>query len=181
MQAPTTALLVVDVQRGVMADCWNAAAVIDRVAHAVQRARTAGAPVIWVQHGDAELQPGTEPWQWAPTLQPAADELQVHKAHNSAFEGTALADELARRGLRHLVLAGAASNWCIRATAYAALERGFHLTLLSDAHTTAPVQLEDGTRIAAEGIVRELNATLRWLSYPGRRNAVATAEAVDFG
>jgi nicotinamidase-related amidase len=173
-------LLVVDVQVGVMDEAWDAPRVIDRVAHAVGRARAQGAPVIWVQHADEQLVHGSPAWQWVPELVPAAGDLRVHKAHNSSFEQTSLDDELARLQATHLVLAGAASNWCIRATAYGALDRGYDLTLVEDAHTTGTLVLDDGSRVEAETVVRDLNVTMRWLSYPGRRNRVAKAEALDF-
>jgi nicotinamidase-related amidase len=70
-------------------------------------------------------------------------------------------------------LCGAATNWCIRATAYAALERGYDLTLIEDAHSTVDMPVSSELTIPAAHIVAELNTTLRWLSYPGRRNAVA--------
>jgi nicotinamidase-related amidase len=175
------ALLVVDVQVGVMADAWDATRIVGNVARTVARARAQGVPVVWVQHADEQLLRGSAAWQWVPELVPAAGEVLIHKGWNSAFEQTGLEDELARLGASHLVLAGAATNWCIRATAYAALERGYDLTLVSDAHTTSSIQLEDGTRIEAEAVVRELNVAMRWLSYPGRRNGTAATERLDFG
>lgn len=175
-----TALLVVDVQVGVMAEAWNAGPVVAQVAAAVQRARAAGVPVVWVQHADAELVSGSAPWQWAPPLQPAAQEALIHKQFNSAFEQTPLEEHLARLGVSHLVLAGASSNWCIRATAYGALERGYDLTLVADAHSTSAMEPEDGPRIEAETVVRELNIAMTWLSYPGRRNAAVPLEKLSF-
>jgi nicotinamidase-related amidase len=83
-------------------------------------------------------------------------------------------------GVTHIVLAGAATNWCIRATAYSALERGYDITLLSDAHTTETMQLESGVTIDAADVVQELNIAMRWLAYPGRTNGVASAEQVNF-
>jgi nicotinamidase-related amidase len=78
------------------------------------------------------------------------------------------------------VLAGASSNWCIRATAYGALDRGYDLTLVKDAHSTGTMELKDGSTIEAETVIKELNIALTWLSYPGRKNGTATAEEVDF-
>jgi nicotinamidase-related amidase len=173
-------LVVVDVQVGVVANAWQAQRVIGNVARAVQRARAQDVPVIWVQHADDELIHGSPAWQWVPELVPAAGELRIHKHHNSSFEGTPLEGELAKLGASHLVLAGAATNWCIRATAYAALERGYDLSLVSDAHTTQTMALDDGTTIDAASVVRELNVAMTWLSYPGRKNGIATAEQVDF-
>ena len=173
-------LLVVDVQVGVVSEAWDAPRIVGNVARAVQRAREQGAPVIWVQHSDEELVYGSEAWQWAPGLAPAAGEPVIHKQFNSSFEQTPLEEELARLGASHIALAGAATNWCIRATAYGALDRGYDLTLIKDAHTTGAMEFDDGMRIEAESIVRDLNVAMTWLSYPGRANSVATAEEVDF-
>ena len=173
-------LMVVDVQVGVLREAWEAPRVIANVAHAVERARAQGVPVLWVQHADHNLAHGSADWQWVPELVPAPGEPLFHKQFNSSFEQTALEAELARLGATHIVLAGASSNWCIRATAYGALERGYDLTLVNDAHTTDTMKLDDGTSVQADGVVRELNIAMTWLRYPGRKNATATAEAVDF-
>jgi nicotinamidase-related amidase len=173
-------LLVVDVQVGVVQEAWDAERVVKNVALAVERARAEGVPVIWVQHGDSDLPPGSPAWQWVPELVPGDGEVRIHKQFNSSFEDTPLEAELATLGATRLVLAGAATNWCIRATAYAALERGYDLTLLKDAHTTGTMALDDGSKIEADSVVRELNVAMTWLSYPGRRNGTATAADVVF-
>lgn len=173
-------LLIVDVQVAVMREAWDAQRIIGNVARAVARARAEGTPVIWVQHSDDELPEGSPGWQWVPELVPAAGEPRVHKHFNSAFEQSALDQELAGLGASHIVLAGAASNWCIRATAYGALDRGYDLTLVKDAHSTGTIELDDGTRLEAADIIRELNIAMTWVSYPERTNGTATAEEVDF-
>ena len=167
-----TALLVVDVQQGVMKNAWDAARVVGNVASAVQQARASQMPVIWVQHADAELVKDTAEWQWVEQLSPAPGEALVHKQFNSAFEETSLESQLAALNIAHIVLCGAATNWCIRATAYAALERGYDLTLIEDAHSTVDMPVSSELTIPAANIVAELNTTLKWLSYPGRRNSV---------
>jgi nicotinamidase-related amidase len=133
-----------------------------------------------VQHSDEELIYGSPEWQWVSELAPAEGEPRIHKHFNSSFEQTALEEQLAGFGASHIVLAGAATNWCIRATAYGALDRGYDLTLVKDAHTTATMELDDGVTIDAADIVEELNIAMTWVSYPGRKNAAATAEEVDF-
>lgn len=173
-------LLVVDVQVGVMNEAWDSARIVQNVSRAVDRARAQDVPVIWVQHADEDLPHGSPAWQWVPELVPAPGEPLIHKQFNSSFEQTPLDEELAQRGATHIVLAGAASNWCIRATAYGALERGYDLTLVKDAHTTGSLDLENGVTIEAANIVRELNTAMTWLSYPGRTNGTAKAEEVDF-
>ena len=177
-------LVIVDVQVGVVSEAWDAPRVITNVARTVERARDHGVPVIWVQHASDELPHGSPPWQWVPelvpNLLPSANELLIHKQFNSSFEQTTFEEELARLGVTHITLAGAMTNWCIRATAYGALERGYDLTLVKDAHTTANVDLGNGKMIEATNIVTELNIAMTWLRYPGRVNGTATTEAVDF-
>jgi nicotinamidase-related amidase len=173
-------LVVVDVQVGVMAEAWEADRVVRNVARAVERAREAAVPVVWVQHSNGELVPGSPRWQLVPELAPLPGEPRVAKEFHSSFERTALEAELARLDATHIVLAGAESSWCIRATAYGALERGYDLTLLGDAHTTVPMEREDGSRIEAAAVIDELNLAVKWLQYPDRVCGIATVEAVDF-
>jgi nicotinamidase-related amidase len=174
-------LVVVDVQVGVMKSAWDAPRVIANVSRAVERARAQGVPVIWVQHGDDDLPRGSAPWQWVPELRPRGGEPLVHKRFNSAFEDTELDRVLGEIAATHIVLAGAATNWCIRATAYGALDRGYDLTLVKDAHTTESMQLPDGITLEAARLVDDLNIAMAYLSYPGRRNRTAKAEDVDYG
>lgn len=173
-------LLVVDVQVGVMADAWDAPRIVANVARAVQRARDGGVPVIWVQHDADDLPRDSASWQLVPELVPAADESRIPKRFESTFEETELEGLLAKAGATHVVLAGASTNWCIRATAYAALDRGYDLTLLEDAHTTTSLDLGDGRKVEAAGMVADLNVAMTWLNYPGRKNATSSVEAMDF-
>ena len=173
-------LIVVDVQVGVVKDFWDVPRIVKNVARAVERARAEAVPVIWVQHADENLPKGSPQWQWVPELVPAEGEPLIHKQFNSSFEQTSLESELANLGVTHIVLAGAATNWCIRATAYSALERGYDLTLVNDAHTTETMKLDNGVTIAAADVIEELNIAMTWLAYPGRKNGTARAEDVSF-
>lgn len=173
-------LLVVDVQVDVMKNAWEAQRIVQNVARVVERAREKGVPVIWVQHDDQDLPAGSAGWLWVPALVPAPGEPVIGKHFNSSFEQTSLDDELAKLGASHITLAGAASNWCIRATAHGALERGYDLTLVKDAHSTETMVLNDGRRIEAASVVDELNIAMTWISYPGRRSSTATAESANF-
>jgi nicotinamidase-related amidase len=133
-----------------------------------------------VQHSDDELVDGSPDWQFVPGLSPAEGETRLDKHFNSSFEQTSLEETLARLGATRIVLVGAATNWCVRATAYGALDRGYDLTLLEDAHTTETIELENGIRIEAANIIRELNLAMTWLSYPGRTNSTASVEELDY-
>jgi len=173
-------LLVVDVQVGVMRNAWDSPRIIKNIGVAVEKARRSSVPIIWVQHSDAELVYNSPDWKLVPELSPAEGEIQIHKQFNSSFEQTPLEETLARLGVTQIVLAGAATNWCIRATAYGALDRGYDLILIKDAHTTETIDIENGIKIEAINIIRELNIAMTWLSYPSRTNSTVSVDEIDF-
>jgi nicotinamidase-related amidase len=177
---PRSALLIVDTQVGVMKDAHESGPVLARIDALVQRAREHGTPVWWVQHRSEGLVPDTPAWQFAPPQQPAAGESVVHKRFNSSFAETQLHTQLQAQGITRLVLAGAMSNWCIRATAFGAIERGYDLALASDAHTTAAVDFGNGRGVAADALIDELNVGLKWLAAPGVHIEVAPSAAISF-
>lgn len=173
-------LVVVDVQVDVMKGCWQADRVVANVARVVEQARARGVPVLWVQHEDADMPRESAGWQWVPALAPRDDEPRVFKRYNSSFEDTTLEAELAALGATRLVLAGAMTNWCIRATSYGALDRGYDLVLVKDAHTTSDVDLGDGRVVSAGSMVDDLNVAMTWTQYPGRGTTTAAAADMTF-
>jgi len=175
-----TVLVIVDVQVRVMAEAWEAPRVIANIARAVERARSQGVPVLWVQHENDGMPHGSPQWQWVPELKPAPGEPRIYKRYNSGFEETTLDAELARLGATHITLAGAESNWCIRATAYGAIERGYDLTLVKDGHTAISMHLDNGVAVEASHVVDDLNITMSWLEYPGRRVRTVESSALEF-
>jgi nicotinamidase-related amidase len=174
------ALLVVDVQIDVMRDAWDTKRIIKNIHIAVEKARRSNVPVIWIQHSDEELIHGSTGWQIVPELSPAENEARIFKHYNSSFEQTNLDEVLAQLDTSHIVLTGAATNWCIRATAYGALDRGYDLTLIGDAHTTGTMELKNNAVIEAKDIIMDLNIAMTWLRYPDRTNQTVSAEDADF-
>lgn len=174
------ALVVVDVQVDVMDGIWDRERISTNVVRAVELARSAGIPVVWVQHADHELVTNEPGWQWIPELVVAEDELLVHKSFNSSFEDTVLSDELEATEVSHIVLCGASTNWCIRATAYGALSRGYDLTIVSDAHSCRDAVFADGSRVEAAGLINELNGTVGNLTYPGVSTRSVAVDQIEF-
>jgi len=173
-------LMIVDVQVGVMKVCWDAERIIGNINLAVEKARSQGIPIIWVQHSDDELVYQSPEWELVPQLSPLKTDFHIDKHFNSSFEETTLEDLLSQLGVSHIVLAGAATNWCIRATAYGALDRRYDLTLIQDAHSTEDMEFEDGVVVKADSIIRDLNTAMKWLNYPGRVNRSVTAKNFGF-
>ncbi|MBF4606012.1 cysteine hydrolase family protein [Curtobacterium sp. VKM Ac-1393] len=173
-----TALLVIDLQHGVVRDCFDSADVLLRTAQLVDRARSSGVPVVWVQdHGD--FAEGSDDWQLAAPLVRRPDEPLVQKEYRDSFTETDLAAVLQSLGVRHLVVAGAQSDYCVRTTTQAAAVRGFDVTLVSDAHTTTDAE-HDGVVITGEQIVAHTNMYFGGLRYPGRRFAALRHHDVTF-
>lgn len=176
---PNTALLVIDVQNGVVGEAHQRDAVVANVASLVDRAREAGAPVVWVQHDDEELEHGSDAWRIVPELAPEGDEPIVGKHYGDSFEATDLEDVLARLGVGRLVVAGAQTDQCVRSTLHGALVRGYDATLVSDAHTT-----EDLSAWGApppEQVIAHTNMYWTYQSAPGRTAGTVTTADVDFG
>ena len=69
MKAKDTALIVIDTQQGVVEGAYRADRTVANVAAAVERARMAGVPVVWVQHEDEALAKGSEAWRLAGSLE----------------------------------------------------------------------------------------------------------------
>jgi nicotinamidase-related amidase len=175
---PNTALLVIDVQNGVVEGAHERDAVVANVGALVDRARSEAVPVVWVQHSSAELPRGSDPWQYVPELPIDPAEPVVHKVYGDSFEDTDLEALLAERGVGRLVVAGAQSDACINSTIHGGFTRGYDVTLVADAHTT-----EDLTEWGAptpDLVVALTNLAWRYQAAPGRTAEVVATADVDF-
>ncbi|WP_329173606.1 isochorismatase family protein [Streptomyces sp. NBC_01477] len=176
---PDTALLVIDVQKGVVGEAHDRDAVVANVAALVDKARAAGAAVVWVQHNSDELVSGSESWSYVPELVRDEAEPLVQKEYADSFEATELESVLAGRGIGRLVVAGAQTDECIRATLHGAFTRGYDVTLVRDAHTT-----EDLTSFGApppDKVIAHTNLYWRYHKAPGRTAGTVSTADVDFG
>ena len=132
---PNTALLVVDVQKGVVKGAHERDAVVANVGSLVDKARREQVPVVWVQHSDEHLATGSDDWRIVPELSPGGAEPLIAKSYGDSFEDTPLETVLSGLGVGRLVV-GAQTDACIRSTLHSAFARGYDATLVSDAHTT---------------------------------------------
>ena len=160
-----SALLVIDVQRDVVANAFRRDEVIANIAKLVDRARIEGVPIIWVQHSDDELQKGTEGWSYVPELSMREGEPVVYKLFGDSFEGTNLEQLLNECGVSQLIVCGAQTDACIRSTLHGAIARGFNATLVSDAHTTDDCEWATPP-LSAEQIIAHTNFYWKWQRTP---------------
>ena len=174
----TTALLVIDVQNGVVAEGHNRDEVIANINTLVDKARSEDVPVIWVQHSSDELPLDSERWQYVPELQRRDSEPLVHKLYGDSFEDTNLEALLAERGVARLVVSGAQTDACIRSTLHGGFTRGYDVTLVSDAHTT-----DDLSQYGAptpDKVIAHTNLYWEYQDAPGRRGGSVPTADVDF-
>ena len=176
---PRTALLVVDVQNGVVGNAYERDRVIANIATLVAKARADDVPVLWVQHSDDELLRGSEGWEYVPELERLDTEPLVHKTYPDSFEATDLEELLAERAVGRLVVTGAQTEECIRSTLHGALVRGYDATLVSDAHTTEDMR-EWGFPVTPEQSIAYTNTYWSWAAAPGRKGSVTPTAEVDF-
>jgi nicotinamidase-related amidase len=176
---PNTALLVIDVQNGVVAGNHDRDAVVANIGSLVAKARIEEVPVVWVQHSDDGLAKDTDEWQIVPELDPVESEPLVQKNYGDSFEDTNLESILSDLGVGRLVVLGAQTDACIRSTLHGALARGYDATLVSDAHTT-----EDLTAWGApppDQVIAHTNMYWQNQTAPGRTAGTVETQAVVFG
>lgn len=175
---PGTALLVIDVQNGVVAGAHERDAVVATIVGLVDKARLEKVPVVWVQDSGEDRVPGSEPWRIVPELSPGDAEPSVDKKYGDSFEDTKLENVLADLKVGRVIVAGAQTDACIRSTLHGALVRGYDTFLVSDAHTT-----EDLSKWGApppEQVIAHTNLYWTYQTAPGRAAGTVAAKEVDF-
>ena len=172
---PNTALLVVDVQNGVVAGAPRRDQVVANIAPTGRPGASATDPsrlgARLARRADAARTSGRS----CPSCRPTTSEPLIHKQYGDAFEATELESVLSGLGIGRLIVAGAQTDMCIRSTLHGALARGYDATLVADAHTT-----EDLTAWGApppEQVISHTNMYWGAQTAPGR--TAGTVETAD--
>ncbi|MEW2451835.1 hydrolase [Streptomyces parvulus] len=171
---PRTALVVIDLQAGIVAAPVRPHASADVVARSVELAdafRARDLPVVLVRVSfaadGADAVPGrteagaggTRPEGWdvvVDELSGHPGDIRITKRNWGAFHGTGLDVQLRRRGVTQIVLTGIATSIGVESTARAAHEHGYHVTLATDAMTDMDA---DAHRNSVERIFPRLGET----------------------
>jgi len=176
---PNTALIVIDVQNGVVNHAYNRDEIVGNIAALVEKARAEDVPVVWVQHSDDNMKPGTENWEYVRELVRRDSEPVVHKNFGDSFEGTDLEERLAERGVGRLIVSGAQTDECIRSTIHGAFTRGYDVTLVGDAHTTE--DLSEYGAPTPDKVIAHTNMYWKYHSAPGRTAGTVDTAEISFG
>ena len=168
-------LLIVDVQRDFCAGGALAVEggeqVVPVINDWIKRAREAGVPIVasrdWHPADHSSFVDNGGPWpphcvrgtdgaEFHPDLDLPDDALVVSKASRperdsySAFDGTGLADELAKQSVSRVIVGGLALDYCVKATVFDAIAAGFEVQLIRAATRAVDIQPGDGRRVLEE-------------------------------
>jgi nicotinamidase-related amidase len=154
------ALLVVDIQEGLFRAEPHPLAielVIENINKLAKSAREAGDIVVLVQHEapGTELSHGSPDWQLDSRLEVASGDVRIGKTTSAPFASSELHRLLQEHGVKEVVVAGYATEFCIDSTVRWSASLGYAVTLVTDAHTT-----HDKEHLSAPQIVAHHNATL---------------------
>jgi nicotinamidase-related amidase len=173
------ALVIIDVQRGLFDEAYDEdRAVLEHINELLARAHAAGSPVVYVQHNGwagHPLEPGAPGFPIHPTIAPAAGDLIVQKRASDSFYETTLQQELDARGVTHLVITGAQTEFCVDTTCRRAASLGYGVTLVADAHLTG-----DRDPFTWDQIVAYHNAILPQLVTPNEPIKVQPTAEIAF-
>jgi len=164
LNAKTTALVVIDLQEGILPFAGGphtADEVVARAARLAEKFRANGAPVVMVRVGwsadfaEALKQPVDAPigghalppewWHYPVALGKRDGDIEVTKRQWGAFYGTDLELQLRRRGIDTIVLCGISTNIGVESTARNAWELGFNLIVVEDACSAASDEQHQGS------------------------------------
>jgi nicotinamidase-related amidase len=187
VDAKDTALVVIDVQRGIL-DIPGLArkkeidqalvGTVQRIASLLERARRARIPVLYVQHDGGpghRLEPNTPGWPIRQEISPLSAEPVIRKRACDAFFETRLQEELAARNVKQLVIAGCMTQYCIDTSVRRAVSLGFDVVLAADGHTTA-----DTPTLRFEQIIAHHNALLDGFDAGNHEVRVVPASDINF-
>jgi nicotinamidase-related amidase len=176
---PQTALVVIDMQRNVIGDAVDVERVVANINTLAERARAEGAPVVWVQHADDELERGSPGWELVDELARDPGDLLVHKRFGDSFEQTDLEEMLEDHAVGRLVVTGAQTDACVRSTLHGAFVRGYDTVLVTDGHTTEDMRAW-GAPIGPHEAIAYTNLYWSFSNAPGRSAAAIPTAEVNF-
>ena len=153
------AVIVTDVQNKIFKSSPNpykADDVVEKINIIIKKARNSGNPVIFIQHEAPQfLEFNSYGWQLHEKIEVELTDYRIRKSAGDAFLGTDLEETLKSLNIRHILICGYASEFCIDSTTRRAAGLGYNIELISDAHTT-----HDKLHLTAEQIRNHHNVTL---------------------
>jgi nicotinamidase-related amidase len=175
-----TALVIIDTQVGLVEPAYRGKEVLDNINTLLAGARANGTPVIYIQHDEPkgyDLEVNTPRWEIHPSVAPREGEPVVHKRASDSFYDTSFQKELEARGIKHLIVAGAQTEYCVDTTVRRATTMGYDVILVRDAHTTEDY---DGAVLTAAQRIDYHNKILNGFSTDGHSVRIKPTDDIVF-
>jgi len=168
------AVIVTDVQNKIFNSSpkpYKADDVIEKINMIIKKARNTGNPVIFLQHEAPQfLEFNSDGWPLHESIGVEPTDYRIRKSTGDAFLGTDLEETLKGLNIRHIIICGYASEFCIDSTTRRAAGLGYNIELISDAHTT-----HDKQHLSGEQIRNHHNVTL---SMGPTINAISSSDVI---
>lgn len=169
-----TALLVIDVQVGLITGAHAEHEVLAAINRCIQGVRQLQSKVFFIQHCHSSYEPlmrGAQGWQLHPQLDQTTNDAVLEKTASDAFYNTDLHAQLQSAGIQKVIVCGLQTEYCVDTTCRAAISLGYQTSLLSDGHTTGEAQL------SAAQIIEHHNLVLSQLAHPNGSATLVTSSA----
>ena len=170
-----TAVLVIDVQIGLVTGAYREAEVLSSIQHVIERVRNGQGTVVFIQHCHATYKPlmiGSPEWALHPTLQALPEDIYIEKTASDSFFQTQLDETLKSSDIDRLLITGLQTEYCVDTTCRSAISKGYDVTLINDAHTTGDAH------IPAAEIIAHHNAVLANVAHPTHSIDVQPSHAI---
>ena len=185
------ALLIIDLQTVYLPGMYRPEPVLARVAALADRARAAGAPVVYLRQivRPEEVPAGVDPRELIGSIAPRPGDVVLDKHSADAFLDTGLADLLRERGVRRILVTGYSTEICVDTAVRSGLSAGFDVTLVADGHlTSVPDEAPEAAGPAApveavlapEAVVAHHNRVLGSIGYAHHAVTLAGSDEVRF-
>jgi nicotinamidase-related amidase len=170
-----TAVLVIDVQIGLVTGAHREVEVLSAIQQVIDRVRAGQGTVVFIQHCHATYEPlmiGSPQWALHPSLPALPDDIYIEKTASDSFFQTRLDEILKSKNIEHLLVTGLQTEYCVDTTCRSAISKQYDVTLIEDAHTTGDAHIS-----AAETIAHH-NAILANLAHPTHSIDVRRSEII---
>jgi nicotinamidase-related amidase len=140
-------LLIIDTQVGLFQGLYQPEQFLQNIKTLITKARATNVPIIYIQDNDVG---GVESddWQVHPDIAPQKEDICIQKLAADSFHDSSLQQELESRHITHVIICGLKTQFCVDITTRAALH-GYHVTLVSDAHSTSGTKLFNAADVIA--------------------------------
>lgn len=172
MSRAAAALLIIDVQEALCSGveaCLNPKSLVEAINSVSVSARRAGIPVILVQHEEkgSSLERDSKGWQLATNLTIDKQDLLIYKQVGDSFCNTSLDQLLRDKEVDELFICGLQTDYCVNATIRRALQLGYKVKVIEDAHSTS-----DSETLPASYIIAQHNQV--WITLKNGHDSLTT-------